>query len=249
MTLESPVKAPAPPEIREHVRKQPLFPSWVLKVTMAITGLIFSAFVLVHMIGNLKVYMPIDPATGDYEINEYAKTLRTLFYPVVPHEGVLWIFRVVLLACLILHVVSAILIQKRAKQSRAKYSRKVTTYQGWFAKTMPMTGLILLLFIIFHILDLTVGVRPVASKEFIPLDAHNNLIHSFQRPAVAIFYMLVLILLCLHIAHGVRTAVNDLGATGRRTGQIFAALGGLIAVAVLLGNISIPIAVLTGVLQ
>ena len=82
----------------DPLRDKPAFPSWAMKMTMAITGLIFGLFVLVHMIGNLKIYMGAD------HYNDYAEFLRTMLEPLFPREGVLWIARIVLLACLVLHV-------------------------------------------------------------------------------------------------------------------------------------------------
>ena len=119
---------------------------------------------------------------------------------------------------------------------------------------MPVTGIVLLLFIIFHILDLTTGTRPAASAEYTPTSAtqsfaYANLVHSFDRPWVSAFYMTAMLLLGLHLSHGLWLAVNDLGATGHRLRQVCLALAGIIAIAVMVGNISLPIAVLTGVVS
>ena len=116
---------------------------------------------------------------------------------------------------------------------------------------MPVTGVVLLLFIVFHLLDLTTGTRPVASQQYRPMSttsfAYDNLVHSFDRPWVSAFYIFAMLLLGLHLSHGLWLAVNDLGATGRRVRQVAVALAGVVAIVVMVGNISLPIAVLTGV--
>ena len=172
------------------LRERPKFPTWALKLTMAITGLIFGGFVLIHMIGNLKVFMPMHD--GHYPIDQYGEFLREVGYPLIPHEGVLWIFRITLLASLILHVYGAFAITGRAHQSRGKFRR--TNLMGglnsFTARTMIVTGIVLLAFIIFHILDLTMGVAPAASDTFEHGAIYANLMASFSRWPVAIFYII-----------------------------------------------------------
>ncbi|MFE3190176.1 succinate dehydrogenase cytochrome b subunit [Nocardia sp. NPDC059240] len=223
--------------------------SITLKLIMAVTGVIFALFVLVHMVGNLKVYL------GAEHFDEYAHWLRTLLQPFLPYEGALWIFRVVLLGCLLAHVGSAVLLTRRAHAARGKFRRKgMTGLRSFTARTMLVTGLVLLLFIVFHILDLTVGARPFASTSFTDATrttshAYANLVASFDRPVVAVFYLLAMALLGAHLAHGLWTAVNDLGITGQRTRQVCVALGGLLALAVMIGNMTIPVAVWIGVVS
>jgi succinate dehydrogenase / fumarate reductase cytochrome b subunit len=212
-----------------------------LEVCQAVTGTVFVAFVLFHMLGNLKVYIGAD------DFNHYAAWLRTLFNPLVPGDGVLWILRVVLVLCLILHVYGAITLYCRARIARGGHGRKLLANRIG-ARTMIWTGLILLLFIIFHILDLTLGVQPMATSHFVHGDAYQNLIYSFQRPAVAIFYCLAIALLAVHLSHGVWSLISDFGGTGSRLRSLFFIIAGLVAIVLLLGDISIPIAVQIGFL-
>ncbi|MFW0795562.1 succinate dehydrogenase cytochrome b subunit [Gordonia sp. CPCC 205515] len=219
-----------------------------LKVTMALTGTVFALFVLVHMIGNLKVY------TGAEHFDAYAHWLRTLLEPLLPYEGMLWIFRTVLLLCLLAHVAASFLLIGRAHRAKGRYRRKGMSWRRLPATLMPYTGIVLLVFIVFHILDLTTGTRPVASDEFISTTeqsshAYHNLVESFQRWPVALFYVVVMVLLGIHLVHGLWSVVNDLGATGHRVRQAGAAIAFLLAAAVMIGNITIPIAVLTGVVS
>jgi succinate dehydrogenase / fumarate reductase cytochrome b subunit len=119
---------------------------------------------------------------------------------------------------------------------------------------MPITGCALVLFIIFHIMDLTLGTRGVASPEFQDhtegaMFAYQNLVADFSRIWAAAIYVIMMVLLSIHLTHGLFTVVSDLGATGKRLRAILITIGGLIALAILLGNASIPIAVQLGVLK
>lgn len=224
-------------------------PSVYAKLIMALTGAIFAAFVLVHMIGNMKIYQ------GPEAFNSYAHWLRVAFYPVLPYEGLLWIMRVVLLAALVAHVYCALLLRKRGATSRGRWKRRGLGLDVFAARTMMVSGVVLLLFIIFHILDLTLGVPPAGPEGFEHATheasyAYANLVASFSRWPVALFYIIAMGCLALHLAHGVVSAVVDFGVGLRpRVFSALAGLGLLFGLVVALGNISIPVAVLTGVLQ
>ncbi|GAT11369.1 succinate dehydrogenase cytochrome b subunit [Mycolicibacterium novocastrense] len=222
--------------------------SVTLKLVMAVTGIVFAAYVFVHMIGNLKVY------TGAEHFDAYAHWLRTLLEPLLPYEGALWIFRVVLSACLIGHVGAAVLLTRRAHRARGRFRRTGLGLRSFTARTMLVTGLALLGFVVFHIMDLTTGTRPFASSSFTGTTvttshAYDNLIASFERPGVAAFYLLAMAALGAHMAHGLWTLVNDLGVTGQRARQVGVAIGGSLALTVMVGNMTIPIAVWTGLLS
>ena len=225
----------------EPLRERPKFPSWALKLIMAVTGLIFGLYVIVHMVGNMKIFM------GEQDFNAYAAFLRTVGYPAIPNEGVLWIFRIVLLVSVILHVYGAFALHGRARQSRGKFRRQgmVGGWNTFTARTMIITGVVLLAFIIFHILDLTVGAA-VAPENFVHGEAYANLVASFSRPLVAIWYIIAQLALLLHLSHGLWTATSDLGITGARWRKVMLFLSGLIPLLVVVGNIAIPVAVLTG---
>ena len=225
----------------EPLRERPKFPSWALKLIMAVTGLIFGLYVIVHMVGNMKIFM------GEQDFNAYAAFLRTVGYPAIPNEGVLWIFRIVLLVAVILHVYGAFALHGRARQSRGKFRRQgmVGGWNTFTARSMIITGVVLLAFIIFHILDLTIGAA-VAPENFVHGEAYANLVASFSRPLVAIWYIIAQLALLLHLSHGLWTATSDLGITGARWRKVMLFLSGLIPLLVVVGNIAIPVAVLTG---
>lgn len=232
----------------EPLRKPPSIPSWALKVAMAVSGSIFALFLLVHMIGNLKIFVS---AEG---LNHYAHWLRTLLQPLLPWEGVLWIMRIVLLLALVAHVGAAVMLSSRARRSRGEFRRERMGARSFAARTMPVSGVVIFGFVIFHLMDLTLGTSGVAADTYQHVTteeafAYQNVVASFQRPWAAIAYCVALLTLFLHLTHGLWTVVQDVGATGRRARAVGYAIAGLLPLAVLVGNIAIPIAVLTGVVS
>lgn len=230
--------------------------SWALKVVMAVTGLIWALFVLIHLFGNLKAF------TGPEHFNTYAHWLREAFTPFLPAGAVLWSLRMVLLLALVLHLWAAATLNwrsRRARGTRARTGVRRRLRRGrssLFAlpSLMPVTGLLILAFLLFHLLDLTVGSQPAATSAFVPAtgetsSAYQNLVTSLQRPWVAAGYAATMILLSLHLGQGLRSAATDLGATGSRV-RLAAAWGaGLVALAILLGNGLLPVAVQLGVVK
>ncbi len=230
------------------LRERPSFPTWAVKLTMAITGLIFGLFVLGHMVGNLKIFMPLNP-NGVAPIDEYGEFLRTLGEPLFPREGFLWILRIILLACLVLHVWGAFTLRGRAAKSRGKFKRTnlMGGWQSTATRWMLATGVILLLFIIFHLLDMTFG-EVVASNEFVHGAVRNNLLATFapERWFVTLFYVLAMLALALHLTHGVYLAVSDLGWLGERGRGLMVVLAYVLPFIVVVGNIVMPIAIALG---
>ena len=233
-------RTPVPSSSRPATARPPRPSTWALKVTMAVTGVFLVAFVLFHMAGNLKVFL------GAEEFNHYAEWLRTLFNPLLPGQTFLWIFRIVLLTAFLAHMYSAGTLWTRGRRARGKHRRTGMPAKRWSARSMILTGAIIICFVIFHLLDLTLGTAPAATDEFTAGDAYGNLIASFERPAVALFYALTMLLIAIHVSHGVWSVVNDFGATGHRTRQLGLILAGLIAIAIAIGNMVIPIAVQAG---
>ncbi|MDO5099728.1 MAG: succinate dehydrogenase cytochrome b subunit [Corynebacterium sp.] len=229
------------------LRERPKYPTWALKLTMAITGLIFAGFVVFHMVGNLKVFLP-HYEDGTHPIDVYGQWLRELMYPLMPHETFLWIFRIVLLAAIALHIYGAFALTSRSHRSRGKFRRTnlVGGMNSFTTKTMLVTGIILLAFIIFHILDLTAGVAPAASDVFEHGAIYANMVASFSRWPVTIFYVIAMVVLFLHLSHGIWLAVSDLGITGKRWRAILLVVAYLVPAIVMIGNISIPLSIALG---
>lgn len=241
----SPAVQVGPPRRPARQRRRHRLPSWVVKTAMAISGALLAAFVGVHLFGNLKVFQSAESFNG------YAAWLREAFYPLFPKGMVLWLVRIVIAAAGVVHVVAAVMVWTRGRRARGGHRVRVRGIQAWGARLMPVTGIVILVFVVFHLLDLTLGIVPAAPADFVhPGDgaahAYQNLVASFQRPVVAWFYAAAMLLLSLHVAKGFGTMVVDLGVMGRRLRAALAAIGGLLALAVLLGNGAIPIAVQVG---
>ncbi len=214
------------------------------KWVMAITGVIGLGYVAGHMFGNLKMYL------GPEELNYYAEALRTVGYPLVPEKFLLTIARVILFVALVLHLHAAYSIWSRNRQARPMGYQSKRDYiaADWASRSMLWTGPIILLFIVFHLSDLTWGVEAVNS-EFVYGEVHNNVVHSLSRPPVAAIYVVANLALGIHLYHGTWSLFQSLGVNNPQINQgrrIFAALFALVIVA---GNISFPLAVLMGIVE
>ncbi|QPL05744.1 succinate dehydrogenase cytochrome b subunit [Actinomyces sp. ZJ751] len=240
--------APAPRPVRRGARR---VPNAVLKPIMAVTGTLMGAFVLIHMIGNLKAFQ------GAEAYNAYAAWLRDVGYPLVPHEGLLWALRAVLAVCLLLHVACGLLLRLRGRRARGAFRRRGIRPAALGASSMTVTGVLLLVFVAVHLLDLTIGrlVSPASFEEAtrsggqVTAHAYENLLASLSRPGMAVFYTLIMLVLGLHLAQGLWSVAHDLGATGRRLRTVLAVIAVALALAIALANGALPLLVLTGVLS
>jgi succinate dehydrogenase / fumarate reductase, cytochrome b subunit len=235
--------------LRSRPRQMPwplnLYQSYVgKKWVMAITGVIGLAFIAGHMFGNLKLYM------GAAEIDAYAVGLREIGYPLLPKQLVLTVARAVLLVALVLHVHAAFSIwqqNRRARQVRYQ-SRRDYIAADWASRTMLWTGPIVLLFIVFHLADLTWGVEAV-NPEFEYGAVYNNVLASFQRPPVAAIYIIANLALGVHIYHGAWSLFQSIGVNNPYINPGRRAFAALFTLAIVAGNISFPVAVLVGILE
>jgi succinate dehydrogenase / fumarate reductase, cytochrome b subunit len=206
------------------------------KVVMAVTGLILFGFVIVHMLGNLQVYI------GPEAINAYGVGLRTLL-----HGAGIWIFRAVLLGAVVLHIwaMTALTVANRRARNVGyrEWKARDSTYAS---RTMRWSGVFLLAFIIFHLLHFTTGdVHP----DFIPGDVYHNVITGFQVVPVAILYILATLVLGLHLFHGSWSMLQTLGLNHPRYNRLRNVVCVGLAALVVIGNLSFPVAVLTGFLR
>lgn len=223
-------------------------PTWAVSMTMAVTGLVWAGFAMVHLYGNLKVYL------GPESFNAYAAWLREALYPLVPHEGVLWALRIVLVIALVLHIWGALVLTARNRRARGPHRARPRGATALLARSMLATGLVLLAFLVVHVLDMTLGVVPLAPAGHTPAPeggshAYANLIASFERPWAAYGYAVAMLALAIHLLHGLMTAATDLGVGGRRLRSAVRLLAVACAVAVVLGNALIPLLVQSGVLS
>ncbi len=229
-----------PQEVRPPVRP----PTWFLKTTAAVTGILLALFVSIHMIGNIKVY------AGPESFNSYAHWLRVVGYPLLPEMSLLWVVRFVMAGAIIAHIWSTLLIRHRGAKHRGKQRSPLLRAGSIISRLMLITGLVLMVFIIIHILDLTTGhmngtfLSPTAEQSF----AYENLINSFSRPLFAVIYAFSMLALAAHLIHGLWLVAADLGVTGRRTRAVWRIAAYIVGIAVAAINMSIPLAVQIGVL-
>jgi len=223
------------------------------KALMATSGIVLFGFVFVHMVGNLKMYL------GAEAFNHYAAGLRELGAPFFPYGSLLWIARAVLLGAVVVHMVAAWQVWRQAKTARGNDPyRKHTWIQADYAvRTMRWGGVIILLFIVYHLLHLTFGTvqegfqhpTPVGDGTFV-YHAYENLVHGFSgHPLIALFYILANLALGLHLYHGVWSLFQTLGANHPRYNAWRRGFAVAFAFLVTAGNISFPIAVLTGLVK
>ena len=212
------------------------------KYVMAITGVIMMGFVFAHMVGNLKMYF------GAEEMNHYGEFLRVLAYPLVPRTGALWILRLTLIASLILHVHATYSLTMMNRRSRpVKYQSDRDYIAATFAaRSMRWTGILVLLFLIYHLLDLTFGPTNPDFQSGLP---YENTIASFQRPLVAIFYIVANLALGVHLYHGAWSLFQSMGWNRRRFNAWRRYFASGFAALIVAGNVSFPLAVMTGVLK
>jgi len=209
-----------------------------LKIVMALTGVVLFGFVVAHMIGNLQVYM------GPEALNAYAVLLRAL-----GHGAALWVARAVLLVSVVLHIWSAWRLTQMNNAARAVgYREKVYREATYASRTMRWSGILLLLFIVYHLMHFTFGVRAVHPR-FVHGDVYHNFVTGFQNPLVSGFYILAMLALGLHLYHGAWSFMQTLGLSHPKYNHLWHAFASFITLVVVAGNISFPVAVLAGLLR
>lgn len=210
------------------------------KVVMAVTGIILVGYVIAHLLGNLQIYSP-DPQ----QINHYAAFLHD-----PSHAAALWVARAALLLAVILHILSAIQLWNQNRAARpTQYVKKDDVPASYAARTMKWSGFIVGAFVIFHILHLTVGsVLPTHELGPNMPDVRTNVITGFQNPAISGFYILAMILLCMHLYHGMWSLFQSLGINHPRYSPGIKKGAAVLAILIAIGNCSIPLAVMVGLL-
>jgi succinate dehydrogenase / fumarate reductase, cytochrome b subunit len=211
------------------------------KIAMAVTGVILLGFVVTHMIGNLKVYQ------GPVKFNEYAAGLRAFGSPFLSPGQALWIARVVLLGAVLLHIGAAVQLVRQSRAARAVgYARYDNSLLFSYAsRTMVWGGIIVLVFVVYHILHLTLG---TVHPDFIEHNAYHNFVIGFQQWPVSLFYVIATLALGLHIYHGMWSALQTLGANNPKYNRYRRPIALGTALLVVVGNISFPVAVLAGII-
>jgi len=210
------------------------------KAVMAVTGLLLVLFLFAHMVGNLKIFF------GESSFDQYAQWLREIGAPLLPESGYLWIQRVVLLAAVVGHMWAAASLARRAHAARpVRYAHRLKTQGSYAARTMRWGGVIILLFVIYHLLDLTTGhLNPVGD----PSHPYGNVIADFapERWYVTLFYTLAVLAVGFHLRHGIYSALRTLGQQTQRGERRARAIALVVAAVLCVGYLSVPFAVLTG---
>lgn len=214
-----------------------------VKMLMAVSGIVFIGFVLVHMYGNLKAF------AGHDAYNEYAEHLRELGTPLLPHAGALWIIRAVLIVSLVVHVVSALVLWRRAGRARSVgYVVKKNSHSSFSSHWMRWGGITLLLFIVWHLLNFTVGRINVQGGS--TNDPYDLLVDSFDVWWLTVIYLVAMLALALHLHHGTWSAAQTLGLTNNERARRNAKAAGWILAVVVAGGFSlVPIFTLAGVID
>jgi succinate dehydrogenase / fumarate reductase cytochrome b subunit len=213
-----------------------------LKLLMAVSGLVFIAYVLLHMYGNLKAF------AGHDAYNEYAHHLRTIGEPMLPESGLLWVLRVVLVLALVAHVYAAVALWRRAGRARTqRYQVKRNRGSSFSSRWMRWGGVTILLFVIWHLLNFTVGKVNVTGGA--TNDPYNLLVDSFGVWWLTLIYLVAMLALGLHLHHGTWSAAQTLGLTCTAASRRRAKAAGWVLAVVIAGGFSlVPLAVLSGII-
>jgi succinate dehydrogenase / fumarate reductase cytochrome b subunit len=241
----------ASPAIPKPIQPKPARPGpWFIelyrtavgkKYVMAITGIIGMLFVAGHTVGNLKLYM------GGTHIDEYGEFLRNILVPILPRTIFLWILRATLIGSVALHIHAAWSLTRLNQKADVKYHSKRDYIAADFAsRTMRWTGIIVALFILWHLSDLTWG---FANGDFIRGHVHHNMVHSMRRIPVALLYIVANLALGVHLWHGAWSLFQSLGWNRPRFNKWRSWFAWAFASAIVIGNLSFPILIVTHVIK
>lgn len=201
------------------------------KVVMSVTGAIGVGYVLAHMLGNLQVF------EGPEKLNAYAALLKS-------NIGLLWTARSILIAAVILHIFAAYQLARTSQKSRpVGYKRWRAVGSDFASRTMRWTGALIALFIAYHLLHLTIG---TVHPDFVEADVYHNVITGFRVWYVSVVYIAAMLMLALHLYHGVWSMCESLGFNYPKYNHLIRALATILTVIVVAGFIAIPAAVLLG---
>ncbi len=204
------------------------------KMVMALTGIGLVGFLCAHLAGNLLVFK------GPEALNHYARTLRD-------YLPILWVLRVGLLAMFVLHIVSAIRLTQLNRWARpVAYTNKKNVRSSLSSRTMMLSGLVVLSFVLYHLAHLTFRWTHPEFRELGEFDVYQMLVMSFHSPYVAFFYCLSIVLLMSHLHHGIVSLFQSLGLYHGGLQPVIRAAGAGVSVLLAMGFLSIPIAIFCG---
>jgi len=208
---------------------------------MALTGAFLFGWIFLHMLGNMKIYL------GAEHLNEYAKFLITMGAPALPDYAALWVSRALLLIAVILHIVAATQLTLMNNAARPiGYRDREYVVGTYAARTMRWGGVIILLFIIYHLLHFTTG---TVHPNFIEHDVYHNVVTGFQVWWVSAFYIIANLALGLHLYHGLWSMFNSVGWNNPKFNNWKKVFATAFALLITVGNLSFPISVLMGIVR
>lgn len=211
------------------------------KAIMAVTGVILFGWLVAHMAGNLKIFL------GPAKFNHYAEFLREMGTPLLPESGALWISRVVLLISVGLHIWAATALTLQNRRARPiDYQERHGVQLDYAARTMRVSGVLIAFYILYHLMDLTFG---TVHAGFVPGDPYANVVGGFQVLPVALVYIGANTLLGFHLYHGLWSFFQSLGWNHPAYNAWRRHFAITFSLVVSLGFISVPLAVLLGVVS
>lgn len=229
---------PAKPIERPVARTPRLAGMWTSpigrKALMAVTGIVLFLYVLAHVLANLQIY------EGPGPLDAYARFLRV-------SPPLLWFVRIVLLAAFVVHVVAGVQLAIERRRTRpVGYGTWAPAGSTPASRTMIWSGLVILGFVVYHLLDLTFG---TANPAFVGGEVYHNVVASFRRVAASIGYLVAMTALGLHLWHGLWSMLQSLGWSNARAASPIQRTAALVGTLIALGFASIPIAVLVGLVR
>ena len=209
------------------------------KIVMSLAGVVLFGYLVLHLIGNLKVFY------GEEKFNEYSEFLRAVGAPVLGESQLLWLVRLVLLAALIVHVVAVVQLWSKSRAARAvgyrKYDPEVFSRAS---RTMKWGGIAILLFAAYHVLHLTTGdVHP----EFIPHSPYHNLVTGMRDPLASVIYVVGVVAVGLHLYHGLWSVFQTMGWNNKQYNRLRRPFAIIVSLAITLGFLSVPFAIWAGI--
>ncbi|MFV0257547.1 MAG: succinate dehydrogenase cytochrome b subunit [Acidimicrobiales bacterium] len=220
------------------------------KWVMALTGIMILGFVLFHLLGNLKLYLGAIDHEGHlvYDVDLYGEWLRDLLVPFLPRTVTLWLLRIGLIVAFFFHIHAAVTLTRLNQQSNVTYkSKRDFVAANFAARTMRVTGIIVLAYLLFHLADLTWGWIP--GYDWQRGHIYENVVGSLSNPVVALVYIVANVALSIHIFHGTYSLFQSLGISNPAYNRMRRQLAGVFAAIILIGNVSFPLAVLTGIIE
>ncbi len=216
------------------------------KWVMAITGIAIILFVIFHMVGNWKIFLP--DVDGIPDIDIYAEALRELLVPFLPEHVALWILRTGLIVAFLFHIHAAYSLTLMNHRARPEDYQGPRTYiaANYASRTMRWSGVIFLAFLLFHLADLTWGIQPMAPETWARGEVYANFVATFSRAPVVFFYIVAMVALGIHLYHGAWSMFQSLGINHPRFNHLRRWFAIALAALVTVGNAIMPLAVLFG---